>query len=105
MKTSFIALAIVLSLFVLGINSTSFAKGKTEKKPQTTHVVKKTSNKKDTNMQKSETSAVKSKKQDATAKHHKMHKMAKASKTSAKSHKSSTKTSKTSTKSTKPIKN
>jgi uncharacterized protein HemX len=98
MKTRLVALAIVLSLVVLGLGNTSYAKGKTTKKAQTTHVEKKSTTAKTADMQKSDTSKMKGKTQVASAKHHKVHKMAKTSKTT-KSHKASTKTSKTSTKS------
>ena len=122
MRIRLLALAIVLSLVVLGMENTSYAKGKTTKKAQTTHVMKKSTNmkttdmnkksttmktananKKSTNMKtadmnKKETSAIKSKKEVTSANHHKIHKMTKSSNTLKKSHKATTKTSKTSTK-------
>ena len=98
MRTRLLALAIVLSLVVLGMGNISYAKGKTTQKAKTTHVVKKSTTMKTANMQKKETSATTNKKKVVSAKHHKVHKMAKTSKTT-KSHKASTKTSKTSTKS------
>ena len=98
MRTRLLALTIVLSLVVLGMGNTSYAKGKTTKKAQTTHVVKKNSTMKTADMHKKETSAMKSKKEAVSAKHHKIHKMTKSSKTWKKSHKETTKTSKTSTK-------
>ncbi len=96
MKTRFIALVIALSFFVLGIGNSSYAKGKTTKKAQTTQMVKKSTTGKTADMQKKDTSAMKSKKQVASANHHKVHKMTKTSKTKTKSPKSSAKTSKTS---------
>lgn len=69
------------------------------KKAQTTHAVKKSTTEKTSTMHKSDNSVLKSKKQVASAKHHRVHRMAKIHKTIEKSHKSSTKTSKTSTKS------
>jgi hypothetical protein len=98
MKIRLIALTIVLSLVVLGMGNTSYAKGKTTKKAQTTHVVKKNTTVKTADMHKKETSATKSKKEAASAKHHKFHKMTKSSKTWKRSHKATTKTSKASTK-------
>ena len=98
MRIRLLALAIVLSLVVLGMENTSYAKGKTTKKAQTTHVMKKSTNMKTTDMNKKETSAIKSKKEVTSANHHKIHKMTKSSNTLKKSHKATTKTSKTSTK-------
>jgi hypothetical protein len=98
MKIPFTAIVIFLSLVLFGTNNPSMAKGKTAKKTQTTHLLKKSITTKTSDMHKSGTSAMKTKKQIASAKYHKMHKMKKSSKFSTKSHKISAKTSKTSTK-------